>query len=128
MSRGLFPGRRVLWMDPAGVEPPPPARSCCSEMAEALVNRCETHGDDRFACPDMLVAYSPTFAEYGLIVHDGGASTVLIDHCPWCGLKLPASRRDEWFEALEALGFADPLAQDIPERYRSAAWWSGEGA
>ena len=31
---------------------------------------------------------------YGLIIHDGGTSAVTIQFCPWCGSKLPASKRD----------------------------------
>jgi hypothetical protein len=125
MSQMLFPGKRLLWMDPAGLPKlfdPQTGPHCCADMNLALKNICEEHAGDPFACPDMLVAYSHTFDEYGLIVHDGGASTVAISHCPWCGSALPASQRDRWFEELAALGFDDPLAQDIPEQYRSAAW------
>ena len=125
MSQLLFSGKRVLWMDPSG--PPRQFDShgvlhCCADLNLALTNICDEHADDGFACPDLLLAYSPTFDEYGLIVHDGGASTVLIANCPWCGAKLPESQRDRWFEELEAAGFDDPLAQDIPEKYRAADW------
>jgi hypothetical protein len=54
------------------------------------------------------VAYSLVFDEYGIVVHDGGKSYVRIDFCPWCGTRLPESKRDQWFEALEAMGI-DPL-------------------
>lgn len=128
MSQLLFPGRRMMWMDPAGVPAsfaPGGAKFCCAEMTMALTNVCDQHQDDPFACPDMLVAYSPAFDEYGLIIHDGGPSFVTIGHCPWCGTKLPESQRDRWFDELEAQGFDDPLSGDIPEAYKSAAWRSG---
>jgi hypothetical protein len=51
---------------------------------------CGLH-PDRFACPDSLVHYRPRSREYGLIVHDGGSSSVRIWFCPWCGGRLPAS-------------------------------------
>jgi hypothetical protein len=47
---------------------------------------CDRH-PDRFDCPDCLVSYS-TGGEYGLIIHDGGSSTIRIAFCPWCGAKL----------------------------------------
>lgn len=98
-------------------------------MQAALTNVCDEHADNAFACPDMLMAYSAAFNEYGVIVHDGGPSMVVIGHCPFCGATLPESRRDAWFEALEAQGIDDPFedAGAIPEPYRSAAWWQTEG-
>lgn len=37
--------------------------------------------------------------------------------------KLPESKRERWFEELEALGFNEPSEQDIPQRFLSDAWW-----
>lgn len=131
MSQRLFPDYRVLWMDPDGVPASfaePAVAHCCDDMTAAIANDCTQHADDPFACADMLIAYSPVFGEYGLIVHDGGASTVTIRHCPWCGAKLPESQRERWFDELEARGFDDPLSQDIPPEYRSAAWRSKKEA
>jgi hypothetical protein len=53
---------------------------------------CETH-PDRFACPDCLVHHSPKSGHYGLIVHDGGRSSLRIQFCPWCGVRLPVNKR-----------------------------------
>lgn len=99
---------------------------CCQRMAEAVNYNCEQHSSP-FNCPDHLIYYSDKFDEYGIIVHDGGMSYVLIHHCPWCGTKLPASKRDLWFEEIEALGFDDPLTQDIPEKYQTDKWYNPEG-
>lgn len=102
---------------------------CCEQMVESLKFDCSQHAD-AFECPDTLVYYSDRFDEYGLIVHDGGASYVSISHCPWCGDKLPESRRDEWFGRLEALGFINPAEENIPDEFQTGEWHrqeSGEG-
>ena len=66
---------------------------CCERMEEALRFDCSQHADV-FECPDSLVYYSGGSNEYGLIVHDGGTSYIVIGYCPWCGGKLPESQRD----------------------------------
>jgi hypothetical protein len=78
---------------------------------------------DPFDNSDNLIFYSAKFDEYGLIIHDGGASYVLIGHCPWCGQKLPESKRDLWFDTLEALGFDNPPQDEIPLEFETDAWW-----
>jgi hypothetical protein len=83
---------------------------------------CPQHSSS-FECPDALVSYGQKFNEYGLIVHDGGTSSIAISFCPWCGSALPQSLRERWFTELEALGFDDPAAQDIPEKYKTDAWY-----
>jgi hypothetical protein len=60
------------------------------------------------------------FDEYS-IETPGGASRQLIYFCPWCGERLPPSKRDQWFDQLEAQGF-DPLNDQVPEPYKTAAW------
>ena len=91
-------------------------------MRRQLDFSCELHASP-FDCPDALVAYSETFNEYGVIVHDGGGSYVTIGFCPWCGTKLPESLRERWFSELEAQGFDDPNVQDIPEKYKTDEWY-----
>ena len=95
---------------------------CCSEMEKSISAKCRDHKDE-FDCPDNLITYSPKFDEYGLIVHDGGTSSISIYYCPWCGQKLPESRRDAWFEALERIGIYDIENQEIPEKYKGAKWY-----
>lgn len=97
-------------------------RHCCEEMRRRIAWRCADHAD-QFECPDALVRYSDRFDEYGLIIHDGGTSVAVISFCPWCGSRLPDSKRDRWFGELEALGFSDPGPLSIPERFLSDAWW-----
>ena len=71
---------------------------CCPEMAAAVARTCDEHLD-RFTCPDCLISHSPQSDEYGIIVHDGGTSVVVIQFCPWCGSRLPLSKRTESHEA-----------------------------
>jgi hypothetical protein len=68
------------------------------------------------------VVFNALFEEYGLIVHDGGPSYVLISHCPWCGAALPGSRRDAYFERLEREG-RNIDDESLPDRFRKPGWW-----
>jgi hypothetical protein len=71
---------------------------------------------------DVLVAYIPKFDEYGIPVHDGGTSMVEIAFCPWCGTRLPGSKRDRWFDELQQRGI-DPLSDHIPGEYQDESWY-----
>ncbi|MDX2307359.1 MAG: hypothetical protein NW216_03890 [Hyphomicrobium sp.] len=120
MSESLFHGRRVLWM-PLEVAWAPPSKAatfCCESMQAALDFTCPEHTNP-FDCADALVVYNEVFDEFGLVVHDGGPSYILIAHCPWCGTRLPPTWRDRWFDETEAL-----LARSgkIPDCYFSGAW------
>ena len=84
---------------------------CCKEM---LDNIQET------AC----VNYNERFNEFTIACNDGTRSGVCLFFCPWCGKKLPESKRKRWFEHLEKMGFDAPLfCEDIPEKYKTAEWW-----
>lgn len=96
---------------------------CCDRMRADLEHVCSQHRD-RFSCPDALVSYTAKFDEFGLIVHDGARSEVRIAYCPWCGTRLPDSRRDQWFAELERRGI-DPLAGTIPVEFENDAWFLG---
>jgi len=61
---------------------------CCEMMRSNVESTCEQH-PDRYACPDALVDYWPKSRTYGLMIHDGGPSMIVIAYCPWCGVKLP---------------------------------------
>jgi len=90
-------------------------------MKSAVESECEQDAD-HWDCPDALISYSAKFDEYGIIVHDGGSSSISIDYCPWCGSKLPESQRDRWFDQLEKLGITDPSEEKIPEAYTDGRW------
>ena len=93
---------------------------CCNSMREAISSNCSTHNH---ACPDAVIRYIEKFDEYGLLVNDGGSSIITIQFCPWCGKTLPESKRDLWFEKLENLGLDSPFEQNIPEAYKTNAWY-----
>lgn len=94
---------------------------CCKTMKDDLEHICDQH-DSRFTCPNAIMSYDEQYNEYGVIIHDGGTSSVLISFCPWCGTRLPESLRDKWFQALEENGF-DPLSDNIPPEYKTCEWW-----
>ena len=89
-------------------------------MRSQLTQECEIH-PDIYDCPDNLVSYIPKFDEYGINIHDGGSAFSLIQYCPWCGQRLPDSKRDAWFAEIRSWGF-EPDSDDLPERFRSDAW------
>ena len=124
MSHALFPTRRVLWLPFDLAWPPPKAgdRHCCAEMTAALGFRCDVH-DDPFDCPDTLLIHHPLFREYGLPIRDGGPSYLTISHCPFCGAALPSSRRDAWFDAVEAAGLEGAAFESLPDRLRATTEW-----
>ena len=97
-------------------------KHCCELMKDAVTFECNQHGSP-FECPDSLIFYSLIYDEYGIIVHDGGASFREIHFCPWCGTKLPESKRDLWFDTLEEMGFDDPEEQDIPKEFHTDEWY-----
>jgi hypothetical protein len=53
-----------------------------------LNQKCDLHGE-RFDCPDALIGFGEN--GYGLLIHDGGTSSIAIKYCPWCGSQLAAS-------------------------------------
>jgi hypothetical protein len=98
------------------------AKHCCEQMAYYLNLKCDIH-DDPFDCPDNIVFYNLQFDEYGIIIHDGGHSYITIGYCPWCGKELPEAKRDLWFDEMEKLGIESPFEDEIPEEYKTDAWW-----
>ena len=93
-------------------------------MTTAVTYECP-QCPSRWDCGDILITYVEPYDEYGLVIHDGGTSFVLVAHCPWCGTKLPESKRDAWFERLESMGFDDPFEQAIPAEFRTGEWYEG---
>ena len=91
-------------------------------MTEELTRECDRHPDP-FDCPDRLIVYVARFDEYGIIVHDGGGSHIAIAFCPFCGAKLPESKRALWFDRLKAIGVMDPLSCDIPKEFETDEWF-----
>jgi hypothetical protein len=87
-------------------------------MCEKLKLNSSTNFDN----VDAPIIYCEKFDEYGLKIIDGGTSSILIDFCPWCGQKLPDSKREKWFDEIEGLGI-DPWNGEIPKKYLSNEWF-----
>jgi hypothetical protein len=68
-------------------------------MSEHCCERMNLHLNDG---EGAAIRYVPEFDEYGIPVLDGGTSYIALNFCPWCGAKLPASKRDEYFDKLES--------------------------
>jgi hypothetical protein len=66
-------------------------------MDQDLNQKCNQH-KNRYDCPDALIAVNR--GEYGLIIHDGGPSYIVINFCPWCGTKYQPTRRSRWRELM----------------------------
>jgi len=62
---------------------------------------------DKSSRPDALIDFVVKFREFGIIIHDGGSSHIVICYCPWCGAQLPGSQRDRRFDELDSRGI-DP--------------------
>lgn len=83
---------------------------CCPRMEQSVVD-------------DTTIFYSDVFDEYGIVFPEDEVSMSLIRFCPWCGKKLPESKREEWFKRLEELGFDAPLFdENIPIEFKSSKW------
>lgn len=96
---------------------------CCEDMADHLylIDEKKVYKDGYKR--DKKIYYSSKFNEYGIPIGDN-ISFITIEYCPWCGIKLPNSLRDRWFNELELLGFEEPLTMDnYPEEYKSSKWW-----
>ena len=86
----------------------------------------------KFCCTSMemhvyettIVHYNEVFDEYGIPLLEDNVSFIILEYCPWCGKKLPKSKRECWFNRLEDLGFEMPLfCEDIPAEYKTDKWW-----
>lgn len=60
---------------------------CCGEMGYHATFKCDIH-ENPYDCPDKLILFDEKDHDYGLIIHDGGTSSIEIEFCPWCGSKL----------------------------------------
>lgn len=98
IARGRPDDMFVVLVDRESLQPLHRPGSCCSMMAEQLTRECRHHS--RWDCPDILVNYWAHFTEYGLIINST-ESIIGIQYCPWCGAKLPESRREAVLAARE---------------------------
>ncbi len=81
------------------------------------MNHMNLHEENR----NDPVYYNEARDEYSIDVPGYDGVSQLLYYCPWCGEKLPESKRDEWFDLLEAQGI-DPMNDPIPEEFKTSAW------
>jgi hypothetical protein len=98
----------------------PVTQHCCEAMTRQVDWHCDTHAD-RYDCSDALISFTAKFREYGLIIHDGGTSSIIISYCPWCGARLPESQRDRWFDEMDRRGI-NPWTSDVPAEFEDDRW------
>ena len=75
---------------------------------------------------DIPLVYWDKVREYGIRILDGGSAITVIQFCPWCGAVLPSSLRGDRADELERAGF-NTLSPDLPEEFRTGAWWRARG-
>ena len=101
-------------------EPQVQKQHCCESMTHQANMHYPKAPSRLLGSTDKRIYWSPVFEEYGLICQPS-AELLLISHCPFCGANLPASKRNSWFSALEAMGWKtweDP----IPEMMLQENW------
>jgi hypothetical protein len=72
----------------------------CVHMAYYAAFTCDKH-TNLSECAEAAIIYYPQFNEYHIGPRGGRGDDVLIAMCPWCGVKLPESKRDLWLEELD---------------------------
>ena len=86
---------------------------CCEAMARYIANE------------SVAIEYECEFREYSIDEKNDVGTCIRINYCPWCGIKLPESLRHEYVKELNLLGY-ELLDDDIPEKYKTDAWWRGK--
>ncbi|MCC9168346.1 DUF6980 family protein [Pontibacter harenae] len=60
---------------------------CCLMMADKVFQSLDEEGEIKYGDVDVVINKWDE-GLYGIPIHDGGTSMVLINYCPWCGSKL----------------------------------------
>ncbi|MFT2009267.1 DUF6980 family protein [Pontibacter sp. 13R65] len=60
---------------------------CCLMMADNVDSSLDDNGEIRYGAVDVIINKWDE-GLFGIPIHDGGTSMVLINYCPWCGEKL----------------------------------------
>lgn len=93
----------------------------CVHIAYYTTKTCIEH-PNYYDCSDIIIHYNKHFDEYSIAPRGGRGDNIMISHCPWCGIELPASKRDLFFDTLDALGINYP-EEDAPESLLKPKWW-----
>ena len=90
-------------------------KHCCAEMTEQVNAIWPKAKNPLSGSTDQRIYWSPVFNEYGLICQPS-AEILKIKFCPFCGKKLPKSRREKWFKQIKISGwenFDDPIPKSF---------------
>jgi len=93
---------------------------CCPTMTQQINLTSALGVGPLEGSTDQRVYWSPVFDEYGLICQPS-MEILLIQFCPFCGTKLPPSRRNAWHEALRKTGWQS-WGDPIPPRLLEIDW------
>jgi hypothetical protein len=82
--------------------------------------------------PDIPLNYQPVFRRYIIPLIGPTADFQQIFFCPWCGIKLPESLEEIYYEILEkehgiAQGLDIQNDRRIPKEFKSNEWWKKRG-
>lgn len=60
---------------------------CCMQMADSVYDSLNEKGEIKYDDVDVVMN-KWNDGTYGIPIHDGGTSVIVINFCPWCGEKL----------------------------------------
>ncbi|GAA4426681.1 hypothetical protein GCM10023188_09060 [Pontibacter saemangeumensis] len=60
---------------------------CCMMMADNVCSSLDENGKIKYGDIDVVINKWDD-GLYGIPIHDGGSSMIVINYCPWCGSKL----------------------------------------
>lgn len=60
---------------------------CCLMLADKVYQSLDEEGETKYMDVDVIINKWDR-GLYGIPIHDGGTSMVVINYCPWCGTKL----------------------------------------
>jgi hypothetical protein len=85
---------------------------CCNSMRRHVLD------------PVSPMSYTGRLRQF-FIAPNETAPITLFAFCPWCGIRLPASLNEEWFDAVEKFGIVDIFQSidELPAEFRTDAWW-----
>ena len=93
---------------------------CCAAMTDQANLTYPSAKSALLGSTDKRIYWSPLFDEYGLVCQPS-AEILVIAHCPFCGARLPSSRRAQWFDRLEQTGW-QTWGDPIPKEFFTEAW------
>ncbi len=62
-------------------------KHCCQEMESRISESFDEAGEIKYDAVDVVINKWKN-GTYGIPIHDGGTSMIVINFCPWCGKKL----------------------------------------